>query len=605
MCGFVVEIIKNPQSVVKEVNMDDIHKMTYEIEHRGPDSIKFWSDGWIGGGFCRLAIQDISERNDQPLLSNDGRYIIFYNGEIYNRDALKAELQAYQLQWKTSGDTEVVLNGYIAFGSDLLSKISGMFTFIIIDTKQKTAFIARDQLGVKPLYYTENKHSIFFASEIKAFRHIMHFAVNDKTIYEQIKFRYVAGKNTIYKKIYRLNAGEQCWVGQNKIEFKKYYNLSDTFQTKEQIDEDKIKYILKRSIDEHTLSDVGYTVQLSGGIDSSYISAVLAEDFKHKIQTISGGVKDTDLDERQYQEIVSNQFSANHTRVEFTDRDLADNLSKFTYYMDMPIIHVSCVFLYLLAQEAAKHSKVIITGEGADEVFGGYNWLDLSKQYKISKAIQQYGMTSSFIPPLHHKLKTLKTYMNTSLYEIGQACLSNETLDHLMPDVPKDLDYRYGLSKELSSLDDNNFYLGQECYLQSMLERQDRASMAASVEARVPFCNIELYNYMNSIPVEEKIKKHRTKHVLKNLSSQYFSSQFIDRKKNGFALPLDDWLKNKKSPLGEYLDLITDRTFYERGIFDPKYVNNLIKDHMDGKKKHGKLLMNLILFEVWHRLTIN
>ncbi|MEM7071476.1 MAG: asparagine synthase (glutamine-hydrolyzing), partial [Pseudomonadota bacterium] len=530
-------------------------------------------------------------------------YVLFYNGEIYNREELRQNLKKYAFKWRTTGDTEILLNGYIALGEEILHHLRGMFAFVVIDQHTNKAFIARDQLGIKPLYYMERQDCIYFASEIKAFQYVDRFSLNEDTIYEQIKFRYVAGKNTIYKDIYRLDAGEFCRIEKGKIRFKHYYHLKHSFFQKSDLDPQKIKQIVKQSIHAHILSDVGYMIQLSGGVDSGYISAVLANDFDQSPSCVSAGIDEKTFDESAYQDIVVKQFNLNHQRYVYGAKDLAQNIEKFTYYMDMPVVHTGCFFLNLLCQKISANHKVILTGEGADEAFGGYQWMDLPKKYLLAKKLCQMGVGSNWIPPFSSKLKTLKKMMDTPIIEMGQLALDHDVVAQLIPDASQNLKYRHDLMDERLSLIDNHFYHIQKTYLQSLLERQDRVSMACGVEVRVPFCNIDIFEMMNGVPAFQKIVDHRLKAVLKNLALEYFKPRFTDRRKIGLTLPLDDWL-SKGAPLTDFFDLLTDQNFKQRGLFNAGYVSQKIDRHLKGQEKNGKLLMNLINFECWYRCFI-
>ena len=605
MCGFVVEIVKDFNSLsVNEEKMSLIKKMTYEISHRGPDSTKFVRGDWYLGGFNRLSIQDISERSDQPFYSNDKRFLIFFNGEIYNKDEIKQRLSKFNINWKTSGDTEVLLNSFIFYGKEVLNFIRGMFAFVIIDTLKKSVFIARDHLGIKPLYYYETETSFFCSSEIKPIKFVNKFERNDQVIFEQIKFRYVAGRNTIFKNIFRLNAGELCEINQNGTNFQKYFNISNTFKNRNTLDLENIKFNLDNSIKSHLLSDVGFVVQLSGGLDSSYITAFLSSHLSGKVNTISVRVKDEQFNEKKYQDYISNRYKTNHNYIELGENELYENFNRFSYFMDIPIIHISCVFLFILSKEISKQHKVVLTGEGSDELFGGYSWLTLNKTFKFLKYLESKGLNSDFIPQITNKMTTLKKMLSLKLYEIGQSSFEDELIYKLMPDVKKNLKSRSIVVSDVKNIDDQNFILAQECYLQSMLERQDRASMASGVEARVPFCDVNLIQLVNSISYNHKINNKTSKYLFKMICETYFDKSFVYRKKNGFNLPFGKWLRNKNK-MGNFLDLLTDKTFRERGIFNYNLVNKLVDEHLSFKHDYGKILINLISFEQWHRCHVD
>ena len=306
MCGIVAQFSKNCQPP----NELRVTAMANDIEHRGPDDEGFHFSDWFGIGFKRLSILDLSYDAHQPMYDEKKDYVIVFNGEIYNFKSIRQELIKKGYSFFSKSDTEVVLKSYIEWGSECLSKFTGMFAFIIVDLNKDKVFVARDQLGIKPLYFYQDDRNIFFASEIKCFRNCTKLDINKDALYEQFYFRYVSGMRTIFKNIYRLEAGNFLEFDKRAmIKQKKYYDVIDsvTQPNKKNIDMDLVEQILGESIISHTSSDVGYNIQLSGGIDSSYLVANLSEEYKHKVNTYSAELTGYEYDEAIYQNYVSNK----------------------------------------------------------------------------------------------------------------------------------------------------------------------------------------------------------------------------------------------------------------------------------------------------------
>ena len=367
MCGFVVQLSFDGAPPDKE----RLSAMCADIEHRGPDGEGYFYTNWAGMGFRRLAILDPSSAADQPMVSRDEHYVLVYNGELYNFRELRRELEQGGAEFTSNGDTEVVLNAFIRWGKDCPRHFIGMFAFVVLDVKKGVAFAARDHLGIKPLYYRQVGASLLLASEIKPFRHHTRFELNTNAYYEQLCFRYVPGRQTIFEDVFRLEPG--CWmeIGRNgRVQQTRYHDLSEKLAARPRtaLNLGEVESVLEDSILRHTQSDVGYNVQLSGGVDSSYITAVLAGKLGTPPNTFSVTLKEG-LDEGPYQRQVAEQFGTTHSSFDFDADDLESAYLRATWHMDIPIVHVACPFLMLLCDRSRTDSKVILTGEGADELF--------------------------------------------------------------------------------------------------------------------------------------------------------------------------------------------------------------------------------------------
>jgi asparagine synthase (glutamine-hydrolysing) len=605
MCGIAAMLSFKDKSLL---NQHTLKNMANEIRHRGPDDEGFYLNEWVGFGFRRLSILDISHNGHQPMFDASNNYVTVFNGEIYNYKTLREELIKKKYKFISKTDTEVLLNAYIEWGCSCLYKLEGMFAFIIYDKIKDEVIVARDHLGIKPLYYCINNNYFLFGSEIKSFRNLIKFELNEKQLYEQFVYGYVSGKNTIFKDIYRVGAG--TYLKFNKKGFiseNLYYNVTNNLQRSSNliINAEDIKKDINESILKHTMSDVGFNIQLSGGIDSSYITAVLSKEYEQNLNTYSVKLENYQKDESKYQKIVSEKYNTNHHSLSLGGSDLRDNYEKATWHHDIPLVHPASTFLMLICQHSRKSSKVILTGEGSDELFGGYNSFKSLNLYKYQLAyfLQKFKLIN-LIPGIS-KLKEIKKSLK--IYEPGideVAIFSQKVkLLSLFNQFSKNIDFRESIVSNLEQMPDKIFATFQTNVLSYLLERQDKISMAMSVEARVPYCNYLLFDKINNISYKEKIKPV-PKTILKKFAEQYFDKSFVYRKKNGFGLPLNKWLRDERG-IKSWFDLLTDKTFKERGFYNSKNINPLIDKHLLGNEDNSKLLFNIINFEIWHRVFID
>lgn len=600
MCGFIVQF--NPAG--SGINVARLERMANDIRHRGPDDSGTWSTSWAGATFRRLAIQDLSPSGHQPLSSVDGRHVIVFNGEIYNQQSLRQELALRGYVFRSSGDTEVLLNSYREWGEASLSRLRGMFAFAIFDTVEQTVFVARDSLGIKPLYMMETADGLFFASEVKPFRQLARFEANEASLFEQLMFRYVAGSNTLFRGIHRLLPGACLTLRRGAMPREtRVATPTEGLGREEPADIAALTEIVDDSIQQHTLSDVGYVAQLSGGIDSSYIAATLNRRFKLPLRTLSGGLDDPRFDETPYQKQVAAAFVEQAEFHVFGSRELADNFERFAWHMDFPVIHTSCVFLMLLSERAVQHSKVMLTGEGADEAFAGYSWLGRNSVQDMARQLRRVGLPASLLPRIG-RLGTLRALMGQAPHMTGQLAFSAERVLMVAPDLTADLGFRASIAAAYPQPESCRLALAQHCYLQGMLERQDRASMAASVEARVPFCDKDVYAAVNRIRYSDKLAGNTSKALLKTIAGRYFDAAFLNRRKSGYTLPLAEWLRDG-SGLGRFLDMLLEQRFRQRGYFAADIVATMVREHRAGERDHSAMLMRLVSLEVWFRQFID
>jgi len=600
MCGFVGEIRFDDI----EVKEQDLRSRAALIHHRGPDDEGYYCCGWAGLGFKRLSILDLSSAGHQPMKTPDGRYVIVFNGEVYNYKELREEIEQSGVSFNSSTDTEVILRAFERWGKDALPRFIGMFAFIILDLQEQKTYIARDHLGIKPLYMMRHEGALYVASEVKSFQDIKAFELNEDVLYEQLSFGYVAGENTLFKGVSKLDSGNMITLdSQGNVTNYQFYDVAQSLKEKPvSADNNYIQKLLDESIKAHTISDVGYNIQLSGGVDSSYITAYLSSIEDRKLDSYSVTIDDT-LSEEEYQNQVIESYPTKHHSYSYNSHDLADNYIRATWHMEAPNMHLASPFLMMLCDESVKTSKVILTGEGADELLGGYSRFNIPMIQRISYWLYKLKVPASLIPNIP-KIRAFKQYLRENPVYTTQRLIGHEKLMRLIsPKLKQDLTYRDQNMSGQKSLENMIFASHQKCYLQSILDRQDKISMAASVEARVPFCSPPLFDQINRISAKDKLENGVTKAVFKKIAQRFFPSEFVYRRKSGFTLPIDEWLREEDG-LGRFLDGLSSQPFTDLTYFNHKQIQIMIKEHKQGVKNWYKELIVLVNFNIWYQIFI-
>ncbi len=595
MCGFVV-FFQPKRTFDKSL----LSALGEDIAHRGPDSKGFLLENGIGGVFRRLSIIDPSKNSDQPMTQGD--YTIFFNGEIYNYKEIKKDLLSRNIRFKSDGDTEVILKGYETYGKNIFKKLIGMFSIIIIDRKLQKALVVRDPLGIKPLYIYKKSDFVGISSEVKPLLRACEPEVDLDAFKELLTFGWAAGRHSNYKNIELILQGSLLEINLINSEIKEEI-FNDIFEYKkiDNLNYFEIENSLNESIKDHTLSDVGYCLQLSGGVDSSYIASICAENTSTKLKTFSLTIDDEDYNEKSYQEYVIKKYNLEYYQVNFTGKDYAEELPQAIKHMEGPTPHGGCVALKFLNKKISKYSKVVLTGEGADELFGGYN------RYKYLDYFNFINKVKKFIPrnliPNFYPFKTLKKYKRTEPAIYSSVYFNYENLWQLMPEIIPLNGYRETMCNKHSDYLNKLRSVDQSCYLSSLLMRQDKMSMAHSVEARVPFTHFPLFNKINKINIKNNFFKKQTKPILKKIASKKLSKHLVYRKKNGLLSPYGKWFSDPNGA-GSYLNYLDDSKSVIKGYMR----SSIYKDFLTNIKKDINLNQNLIRklveIELWLR-TIN
>ena len=503
MCGFIV-IIKKEKTFSKKL----IKSLEKKIFHRGPDSGGYLTEENVTLIFRRLSIIDLSKFSNQPMSLSKQKISLVFIGEIYNYLDLKKELLLKGYEFKSKGDAEVILNGYLEWGEKISNKLQGMFTFAILDLNKRCVFISRDQMGIKPLYMMQSSDIIYIGSEIKPLKEIVNLEVDKESLKEIVLFRYASGKSTGYKNVYKILAGHNYFIDIDKHEIKKkkYFNIFSSFEDNFNKNFLNItKNALFNSFIKHTQSDVGFAIQLSGGLDSSLLVAYLQKKYGNKISTYSIRLDNTELDEKQFIRYVNKKYPTSHQDIFFDSKKFADNFEKTIESLEGPTTHFGCVLLYELCRNISLKHKVVLTGEGADEIFGGY-----SRYNEISKVIKLTKLANLIPKKFYEKIPRLKFLENYRKKNPFLQLITFRIFDSLR-EIFNDFDFEDIYSKKIfnkiKNPHDKIAAYDQSVYLESLLIRQDKISMAHGLESRVPYVDTKLLKFVNSISYNQRYKK--------------------------------------------------------------------------------------------------
>ncbi len=600
-CGFVDTLKKNEK---KEI----IKKMTDRIIHRGPDSEGYFINSDIALGFRRLSIIDLKS-GDQPIFNEDKSICVMLNGEIYNYKEIKKDLIAYGHKFKTNSDTEVIVHGYEEYNLNIFNKLRGMFAIIIYDINNKKLIGARDYFGIKPFYYYDYKNLFMVGSEIKSFLDHPQFIkeLNKNALQLYLSYGTNHLEDTFFKYTKKLKPGHYFIYQNNKIEVKEYFKLKyekedNSYEYYQQL----VKETLESSINYHKISDVEVGSYLSGGVDSSYVVATAKPN-----KTFTVGFAGKGFSEIDYAEDLSKHFKIKHYSKIISADEFFDILPTIQYHCDEPSANVSTVPLYFLSKLASKKVKVVLSGEGADEMFGGYNEYNVSnkEQLYLSLPIFIRNNIAKLIKPLpYFKGKnTLIKYGNKlekRYYNKTEMFLPNEAKEILNNDYKVELS-PYNLCKsyydEVKDKDDilKKMYIDLNFWLPNdILLKADKMSMANSVELRVPFLDKNVWNLSKKIPTKYLVRNGETKKIFRDVANNVIPEEWAKRKKLGFPVPFGNWIKEKK-----YYNIVKE-TFnadYAKEFFDISKINKLLDDHYNQKASNGKKIYTVFTFLIWYK----
>lgn len=604
MCGFVG--FSDNQNNKKKI----IKSMADTIIHRGPDDEGYYYDENVALGFRRLSIIDL-KGGTQPIYNEDKTKVIVFNGEIYNYKELKEELAGKGHKFTTNTDTEVILHGYEEYREQLFNKLRGMFAFVIYDKEAQELIGCRDGFGIKPFYYYKKDDEFMFASEIKAFlpHPNFHKEINDKALKMYLIFQYSVFEETFFKNVFKLKPGHYFKYKEGNLQIFKYFDIAyDKKKKSYDVCREEIRSILSESVNRHKVSsDVEVGSYLSGGVDSSYVVSISRPN-----KTFSVGFDESGFDETKLAKEFSESMNIKNYSKYISKEDFFESLPKVQYYTDEPHANLSTVPLLFLSELASKEVKVVLSGEGSDEMFGGYNeYLEplpvriyMCLPAPIKRSVASIASKFPHFPGQNTLIKYSKPFCERY---IGHAMVMDENeankilADHLKDNmtITDVLKPYYDKVKNKSELE-KKMYIDMHFWLpQDILLKADKMSMANSVELRVPFLDREVWEVARKVPSKYLIRHKQTKEIFRNIASETIPKEWSSRRKLGFPVPFSKWIREEK-----YYKLVKE-TFnknYVDKFFDKKVINDLLEEHYHNKKNNGRKIYNIYIFLVWYRV---
>lgn len=605
MCGFVGFTGKIDSTVTV------LDAMMQRIVHRGPDMGGTYADDDIALGFRRLSILDLSEAGAQPMQSEHGNIVVVFNGEIYNFMELRSELEQKGHTFHCGADTEVLIHGYEEYDTELIYKLRGMYAFVLWDKKNKRMFGARDIFGIKPFYYYPLADGgMLFGSEIKSFLAHPRFekAVNENALLPYLTLQYSATPETFFKGVYKLPAAHYFVHENGKMDIKRYWDC--VFAPKNAPFEDYVTQLdetVRESVQSHRIADVKVASFLSGGVDSSYIAASQMPD-----KTFSVGFDYHKFNETNYAKELSDKLGIQNIRKLITADECFDAFSDIQYHMDEPQSNPSSVPLYFLAQMAREHVTVVLSGEGADEIFAGYEWYADTPAMESFKKRVPLGVRRTManaakkLPYFKGKNFLIKCAERPEDYFVGQAMVfpEDEAKRLLRPayqNGPKAHELAAPIYARVKDCDEvtKKQYLDMNMWLPGdILLKADKMCMAHSLELRVPFLDKRVMEFACKIPVDYRIKGTDTKIVLRAAANKCLPDEWANRPKKGFPVPIRFWLREEK-----YYNIVKEyfTADYAAVYFDPAALMKLLDDHYEGKAANQRKIWTVFTFLVWYK----
>ncbi|MGN1041224.1 MAG: asparagine synthase (glutamine-hydrolyzing) [Acutalibacteraceae bacterium] len=601
ICGFTGKI---------EDKTKVIENMTSLIVHRGPDSVGYFADNDISMGFRRLSIIDL-HKGEQPIYNEKNNLVLTFNGEIYNYEILKQELLESGHIFYTDSDSEVIIHGFEQWGEKVLDRLRGMFAFAIWDREEKTLFLARDPFGIKPLHWAHSGENFIYGSEIKSILAFPKFEkkFNNKALDNYLSFQYSVPPETFFENLYCLMPGHFMWYKNGEVKTRRYFepkfNINESMDLKEATDE--IEKVFEESVSAHRASDVEVGCFLSSGVDSSYVSTYFAGqkaftvgfDFGEKYNEISWAQR------------VAKKVGLEHHCKIISSQEFWEAVKPVQYYMDQPLADPSCIALYFVSKLASQYVKVVLSGEGADELFGGYTVYNEPRVFSVyQKIFPQKVRTflANIMKKIPFKFKGRgfiirgersiedKYIGNAFMFseEEKQEILQNSKLATRPQNVCAKL-YKnaknYDDVTKMQYLDINMWMVGD------ILLKADRMSMANSLELRVPFLDKEVFKVASKIPTRLKTPKENTKYALRQAAMRHLPVDTAQKEKLGFPVPTRVWLREKK-----YYEIVKKAFLSEtsRKFFKPEKLVKYLDDHYNGKWDNSRKIWTVYAFLVWY-----
>ncbi|MFV8342224.1 asparagine synthase (glutamine-hydrolyzing) [Flavobacterium sp. XS2P39] len=596
--------------VQKKVDERILTKMRDSLEHRGPDDKGLYIENNIGFGHRRLSILDVSSAGHQPFLSDDGRFVMVYNGEIYNFKEFYPELKSNGFDIRTTSDTEVLIKLFQLHGLKMLNRLNGMFAFAIWDKATKKLTVVRDRMGVKPLYYSFHNETFYFASEQKAlFTAGVPLKMAQDGIEEYIFNRFVAGENTLYQNVKKVLPGHIMTTEEGgKTTTEKWWDLKKEIQNQPAI-ENPVEWFRETfddSIKLRMVSDVPVGVLLSGGLDSSSILASLHHQNYKDIQTFNIGFKEKEHNESHLAKMMAEKFSYGFHTMQLEDTNLYDNLIRSTYFQDEPIMHLSEPHLLAVSQMAKPSVKVLLSGEGADELMGGYVRYKALQYPSLLNSIATIGTLDVFTKkPRYEKLTRYAKISKKSELVIYNGCniYPNDIAETFGINTPPKNEYRKQIYKEAKSLYPDNLrrqalYFDQHTYLCSLLDRNDRCTMGTSIECREPFLDPRLIVGLGSLEDKWLFAGKKWKFILKSAMEKRLPDEILKFRKVGLSVPWGDYI-TKSPAFKEELDSFSKSDLFQIPYFEHINIQKLVQNLQKGDTRITPYIMPLFMMHIW------
>lgn len=612
-----------------------VKAMTDRMSHRGPDGEGQWSKGPVCLGHRRLSIIDLSG-GGQPMHSADGQMTVTFNGEIYNYAELKEQLTALGGQFQTSSDTEVILEGYRIWGPDCLARFDGMFAFALWDNQQRRLFCARDRFGKKPFFYTVQHGRLYFASELTGIEQLRHLSLtmNPQAVMRYLAYEYVPTPHSVYTEVQSLPPSHMLLLQDGNLSISRYWDMPMPDESDKRSDNElceELRFLLSRAVRRRMVSDVPLGVFLSGGIDSSIVAGLMARQSSTAIKTFSIGFSEASYDESRYARIVAKAFATDHHERVLSAEECADTLPGIISRMDVPMADASVAPTWLLSGVTREKVTVALGGDGADELWAGY------EHYIGFKVAQWYNAAPSalrkgIIEPLAQLLPSSAGYINPRLavatflraahapaWQRVQTMLTAFTPDmqesvldtafkaqqpgFLAPEVlfaPTREHYDHWQPQNAATPLARAFHVyARQFMLDDILVKVDRCSMLHSLEVRAPFLDKDAAEFAARLPVSRKLHGFKRKWLLKKAFAELLPDEILYRNKRGFQIPVAQWLRGRMRPLME--DLLSESTLKAQGIFNYQAVRALMDEHVSGRADLRKPLWTLLVFQLWWR----
>lgn len=624
MCGIAGFFEPNPALTAIE-RRDVIQHMCDVIAHRGPDDEGFYLDGGLAIGMRRLSIIDLATGH-QPISNEDGSIWIVFNGEVYNYAELRTGLLQRGHQFRTNSDTETIVHLYEEMGDRCVEKLRGMFGFAIWDAREQKLLLARDRLGKKPLHYAQVGGALLFGSEIKSL--LQHPSMKRETNLESVSdflsFGYVPEPQTAFRGIHKLLPGHTLSFKNGQVSTRCYWDFNYNGNRESRKDERTYIEELRREIDDavrvRLIGEVPLGAFLSGGIDSSTVVGTMAGMLEQPVKTFSIGFSEASFDELEFARVTAQKFKTDHHEFIVTP-DVCRLVEEIVWHHDEPFADVSSIPTYVVSKMAREHVTVVLSGDGGDEVFAGYERYAIHKRREVFERIPGAARRGLMLP-LSHSLPRLtpgKNYLrNIALdpaarYVDSLAFFDERAKRRLLSDTTARLLRHHdstGAFRLLFNVPtsperiDHLIYLDSKTYLPGdILAKVDRMSMAHSVETRAPLLDHQLIEYVQTIPGSLKLHGMETKHILKRAVAGLVPDEIIHRQKKGFNVPIRQWFKRELKDLLN--DTLSDQRTRERGLLNARAVRALVNEHQLGRRDHARQLWGLLTLELWHRAFID